>query len=138
MSIFTAPIMSALLLLMAVLAGRGIAQQRNPVCAAAAGGCIILLLYICQTVVMHTLNIPVTTSTLLPASIFSGTLFAIIHTTTCRRMPWEITPDITRILLPGLALFILLILPYTHFTGIDTYKWQDLATAIKIEHNILS
>ena len=37
-----------------------------------------------------------------------------------------------------LALFILIILlfPYTHFTGIDTYKWQDLATAISVEQNI--
>jgi len=127
--------MSALLLV-AVLAGRGIARQRSPVCAAAVGGCIILFLCICLTIVMHTLNIPITTSTLLTAFIFSGITIALIHTTTCRRIPWKITPDIPLILLPGLVVFIILILPYTHFTGIDTYKWQDLATAIKVEHNI--
>jgi hypothetical protein len=34
------------------------------------------------------------------------------------------------------ALFALLVFPFTDFVGIDTYKWQDLATAIRMEGNV--
>ncbi len=35
-----------------------------------------------------------------------------------------------------LLVFMILTLPFTHIAGIDTYKWQDLATAVQVEHNI--
>ncbi len=31
---------------------------------------------------------------------------------------------------------VLIVLPYTHFTGIDTYKWQDLATSVRMEQSL--
>lgn len=38
----------------------------------------------------------------------------------------------------GLTLlcFAVLVLPFTHLTGIDTYKWQDLATAVQADRCI--
>ncbi len=41
-----------------------------------------------------------------------------------------------RLLAGQLAVLALLILPVTHLTGIDTYKWQDLATAAAVERNV--
>jgi len=38
----------------------------------------------------------------------------------------------------GLVVFLaLLVFPFTHLAGIDTYKWQDLATSIQVEQQIL-
>jgi len=45
-------------------------------------------------------------------------------------------PKQMRRLIFVMILFILLLFPYTHFTGIDTYKWQDLATAVGVEETI--
>jgi hypothetical protein len=39
-------------------------------------------------------------------------------------------------LLPLLAGFVVLVIPYTHLAGIDTYKWQDLATSVRVERAI--
>jgi hypothetical protein len=33
-------------------------------------------------------------------------------------------------------LLLLLLFPWTHFTGIDTYKWQDLATSVRMEQSL--
>lgn len=35
-----------------------------------------------------------------------------------------------------IGLFFLLILPFTHLAGIDTYKWQNTATAIRVDQQI--
>lgn len=32
-----------------------------------------------------------------------------------------------------LALYAVTVFPFTHLTGMDTYKWQDLATAVRVE-----
>jgi hypothetical protein len=35
-----------------------------------------------------------------------------------------------------LAGFAILVFPFTHIAGVDTYKWQDLATVIQVEQRI--
>ncbi len=39
------------------------------------------------------------------------------------------------VLLPR-AILLLLLFPWTRFTGIDTYKWQDLATSVRMEQSL--
>ncbi len=136
MSIVTTIILLMLLLTLAVMAGRVIGRQQNLISAMAVGGALVVALTTFVTVSLHYLEIPITTGRLLLIYIAINVLLTAMHTVTCRQMPWVITPDITRLLLPGLALFAVIILPYTHFTGIDTYKWQDLATAVNVEQNI--
>lgn len=34
------------------------------------------------------------------------------------------------------VVFALLVFPFTHLAGIDTYKWQDLATSVRVEQSI--
>jgi len=36
----------------------------------------------------------------------------------------------------GLLFLLLLLFHWTHFTGIDTYKWQDLATSVRMEQSL--
>ncbi len=37
---------------------------------------------------------------------------------------------------PLLLLYAMLVIPFTHIAGIDTYKWQDLATGVAVEGTI--
>lgn len=51
----------------------------------------------------------------------------------------RLLPDTTDLDLRWLALaggMALILLPLTHLAGIDTYKWQDLASAVAVEGNI--
>lgn len=131
-----APVLLILFFVIAVLSGRVIGRQQNPVCAMAVGGGGLTALSICIMVALHGLEVPITTSIMLPIYIGVCSILIIANFITTRNLPWLIPAEITRIILPGMALFAIIIFPYTHFTGIDTYKWQDLATAINIEQNI--
>ncbi len=80
------------------------------------------------------LNIPITRVYLLAAHIvvllLAVTLFLLIR----KPIPFlHIEKGAPLFLLFFVALVIF---PYTRFTGIDTYKWQDLATAIRLESSI--
>jgi len=77
-------------------------------------------------------SIPLRSDTLL----LSHSLYAAFSLLLClpgiRRNHTLQRPLFPLVLLP----LALLLFPYTRFTGIDTYKWQDLATAIQMEQTI--
>jgi hypothetical protein len=61
-------------------------------------------------------------------------LLALMSILKTRWLPTTTDLDLQWIALAGLMAVILL--PLTHLAGIDTYKWQDLATAVAVERTI--
>ncbi len=135
-NLLTGPLLLALLLMIALLAGRVVGRQRDPVSAMAIGGTILVAMTLSIVVALHCLAIPVRALVLLPIYLGLCAVLSIVYAATRRQNACSLPHDITHLWLPGITLFSILILPYTRFTGIDTYKWQDLASAIRVEGNI--
>jgi len=88
---------------------------------------------------LHVASIPITAASLATAHL---SLFAMAFIATrIRHCPQDLLPP-SSVLRPltssllALALLLLLLFPWTHFTGIDTYKWQDLATSVRMEQSL--
>ncbi len=104
-------------------------QMRILLAALLAPACPLVV-----ALLLHISNLPITRPSLLMAHgallLVAVLCFAFRHV----RPGWPSLPPI-RI---GISLLFLLVLlfPWTNLTGIDTYKWQDLATAIRMEQSI--
>ena len=120
----------------AIITGRVLARRSDVLSATAYGSALITLAATVIALLLHTRNIPITAASLRACWALCFLLLLAAHTAVCRKLPWKFDTTAPQLLLPGLATFIILILPYTYFTGIDTYKWQDLAGAVQIEQNI--
>lgn len=93
---------------------------------------LLVVISSAPALLLHVLGIPIQRLSLaLCQSVIC--ILAIACYGTMRRRP-----SIPRsyLFLFGLIPAAVLIFPYTNFTGIDTYKWQDLATAIRLEQHI--
>ena len=80
---------------------------------------------------LHYLEIPIRRDSLLwayTAYLLLTAVASLLHNQgSLFRVPGN---RISRLYLLGAAIILF---PYTRFTGIDTYKWQDLATAIRLD-----
>ncbi len=116
--------------------------RRDPADVLAASGILAVALILFAALTLHFSGLPINALTL---SGIHGCFFAIavlisISGNESRQSIFFLGPlkERQRLLLPALsaAVLVLILLPYTHFTGIDTYKWQDLATSVRIEQSL--
>jgi hypothetical protein len=64
-------------------------------------------------------------------------LAAILALRPLLKTPWlPATTDLDPRWIALAGVMALILLPFTHLAGIDTYKWQDLATAVAVEQSI--
>jgi hypothetical protein len=102
-------------------------------------GILAVLLTLSAAIGLHILGIPITSATLtithltLLAVTLACTLSSFRHSSLNQESSF-FRPPLLLVFASGLLL--LLLLPYTHFTGIDTYKWQDLATSVRMEKSL--
>lgn len=103
--------------------------------AATATGAAAVLLSLLVPVSLHLAGVPVTPESL--AAVHWSLLLAVSLAARFRHLHLRADDHAScRRLLPVALLFALLILPWTHLAGIDTYKWQGLATNVRVEQNV--
>ncbi len=103
---------------------------------ASATGIIAIVLACGVALALHTTRTPITAISLTAAHLI---LFCLVSAAAVMHKPQlrvSLTPDEKRLLLPGLALLLVIIFPYTFFTGIDTYKWQDVASSVRVDSSL--
>lgn len=132
LSLLNSTLAIILLLLPPLLIAHRLTPSQNPERFAWRAALLTALFPAVIMLTLHTASIPITRPTLL---ITYGTL-TLLLIAICHKHPLLAYAPLPPILLIGTLLLLLTIFPYTLFTGIDTYKWQDLATAIEIEKNI--
>jgi hypothetical protein len=113
-----------------------LSRRRNLAFIATMTGCLSLALMVLVAISLHLSKYPITRGTLTSAH---GVLFAISGLATLLRKPSlaiQITRDERLYLLPGVLILLALLFPYTYFTGIDTYKWQDIASSVGMEGSL--
>jgi len=88
-------------------------------------------------IILHLLAIPITPNSLTLAQGLLAGLIGFIFIGTKRPIPL-VMPGIrpNRLLVFSAIFFALLVLPLTHIAGIDTYKWQDMASNMAVEQRI--
>lgn len=105
------------------------------------GGILTVFFILVVALGLHVKGIPITRATLAGAHLFLGIIATISFRLSLpagqkrRIIPCTLHSSAMLVLAP-LAFLVLLLLPYTHFTGIDTYKWQDLATSVRMEQSL--
>jgi hypothetical protein len=108
-------------------------KRRDLARVAATTGALSVALNCSIGVTLHVTATPITGLTLAAAHLIIGCLVAAVAILRRPSLRIPLEPDERRLLLPGIAILILIIFPYTHFTGIDTYKWQDLASSVRVD-----
>ncbi|MBT7702510.1 MAG: hypothetical protein HN700_19650 [Verrucomicrobia bacterium] len=108
-------------------------RRRDLAFVAATTGALAIALNITIAVVLHVTHTPITARSL--ASVYLVLACLTVAVTVLRRptLRIQMNADEQRLLFPGIALLLVVIFPYTHFTGIDTYKWQDLASSVRVD-----
>ena len=134
-----APLMLILLGLPPLLLLTRGTRQRSHHQRLCTGGILLVIHVLLVALALHTARVAITPSSLACSHLIILGAALLRHIRQSRKgtgnrpdsapppPPWRNT---TR----GAALLLcLLLLPYTHFTGVDTYKWQDLATSVRME-----
>jgi len=103
----------------------------------AGWGPVMISINVAIPITLHLLAIPITPNSLAFAHGILAVLVGCIFFVFKKPVPLD-TPDLLskRLLALSGILFALLVLPLTHIAGIDTYKWQDLASNIAVEQRI--
>ena len=98
-------------------------------------GIATIALNVVIPVTLHCFGIPITTSSLSFAHAMTA---MILISAACLRRLHRLPGGSSagRISYSVVILFGLLVLPITYLAGIDTYKWQDLATGMAVEQSI--
>jgi len=108
-------------------------RRRDLAAVAAATGILSVVLASVAAITLHVTGIPITGQSLAVAHLVLFCLTAAVAVLRRPALRLQLEPDERRWLLPGVAMLLIIIFPYTYFTGIDTYKWQDLATSVRVE-----
>lgn len=88
-------------------------------------------------ITLHLLEIPLSPASLSSAHGVLAVVVLIISLVTWRQKSGVLQKGpVPGLLIATALLFALLTLPLTHIAGIDTYKWQDLASNVAIEQRI--
>lgn len=130
----TVVVRSALLLAILVnpfLIVRHLARRADLILHIALGGATAMVLNFLVPVALHVCGIRIVGSTL--ASVH-WVLFGMLAVGALVRRLRLLPEHCARARLLGIAAlaFALLVIPWTHLAGIDTYKWQDLATNVRL------
>ncbi len=129
------PALAAALLVTPHGMARHLAPRATQVPALALAGAAAVLLNTAVPSLLHAAGCALTPATL--SAVHVPLALVVLLLLRLRRVPLRAAPDPdTRRYLLVLAGFAVLALPYTHMVGIDTYKWQDLASAVANEHAI--
>jgi len=111
-------------------------RRRDIPFLAAATGTLSLVLVCAVALALHATGTPINAMSLafshLALLCLAGAA-AIIRRPSLR---FQVHPEERRLLLPGVLILLIVIFPYTTFTGIDTYKWQDLASSVGVEGSL--
>lgn len=133
-------VINPLLLALLIHANRpspdGATREPGPERILPTAAMLAVLLNVLAPLALHASRLPISRPLLAATHL---ALAAILYTLAAiRRIPLSAArnPGPPRPLLALLGIAILLVLPYTRFTGIDTYKWQDLACNMAIEQRI--
>jgi len=89
-------------------------------------------------IALHLLRIPITSAALW-LTLSAGTLLAAGAAFMRKGGQREPTHEDTlelRVLLPFILILLVILFPFTPLTGIDTYKWQDVASTVGMEKRI--
>lgn len=137
-----------LLTISATRVGAILALAGNPWCMArllaprasfpqtvAVAGIASMLSNAAAIVLLHGTGIPVTPLNLAALHVAFGLVLAAVAF--ARRLP--ISPPVAiDHAVPAIlaAVFAIAVAPFTYLAGIDTYKWQDLATSITVEQKV--
>jgi len=98
-------------------------------------GAVCVALNVLVPITLHTLQVPTTPGYLalahwmLAGAVTLGAKFRHI----------EMSPQLSRenrIIIALMAGFTVFVLPFTHLAGIDTYRWQNLATNVRLQQYI--
>lgn len=132
---FTRAALLAALIFTPWLAGRLLLGQRNGALHFLLWGPLLVGTTFFIPVCLQVLNLPIT-----PRSLAAGhllllaTVLSLMPVLKTRVLPDSL--DLEPLWLALAAGMALILLPVTHLAGIDTYKWQDLASAVAVEKNI--
>ncbi len=100
----------------------------------AVAGATAVALNVATPLALHLAQIPIRPLTLATPHLALVTILLVLRLLT--RTPWRPTIAAPRAFIGLLAAFAILVIPCTHLAGIDTYKWQGLATAVRVEESI--
>ena len=133
------PVRLALPLVLAVapyLAVRNLIPRAGEALSLACTGAAAVALNTALLVLMDQARVPLSPQNL--AVAYWGLTLGLLVVLRLRGLPLatgRLTQDDRR-LIPIALLFALLVYPFTYLAGIDTYKWQDLASAVRVERGI--
>lgn len=125
------------------LLSRLVLPRRSPLVTLAGWGPALVALNVAIPITLHLLVIPITPGTLARAHVLAFGLLLIAAVPWLRQGPPAEAPSplqspspANRLSLAPLLLFAILVIPFSHMAGIDTYKWQDLAGNVAVEQRI--
>ena len=111
-------------------------KRRDLPFLAATSGIVSLVLVCSVALILHITKTPITALSLAASHLMILCLVGAIALLRRPSLRIRLESDEWRLLLPGVAVLLLIIFPYTTFTGIDAYKWQDLASSIRVEASL--
>ena len=123
------------LLLTPYLVARRLKPDFSLIPTIALTGFLSMLLNTAVPIILHVAGIPITAASLATTHILTA---AAVIASQCYRHPELLPeqPDCTRRFCMFMGLFVILVLPLTNLAGIDTYKWQGLATNVSVQASI--
>ncbi len=111
-------------------------RRRDLPFLAVLSGVLSLVLVCSVAIVLHVTGTPITPLSLAASHLLLLCLTGAVALLKRPALRCRLEPDEKRLLLPGALVLLVLIFPYTHFTGIDTYKWQDLASSVGVDASL--
>ena len=111
-------------------------RSRDGVSLLAASGATAVALCTAVAVALQGAGLPVTPASL--AAAHWSLAAVLIIAAALRHLPIGCADPVRSFRVPLLlaAGFAIMVLPITHLAGIDTYKWQDLATSVRVEQRV--
>ncbi len=122
------------------LLARNLCRNADTVLTLAIAGVCLVSTGVAAPVLLHLVHIPISAG---PLTVFHVVVFTIVLILSLLRdirlRPTTENGSISSAFSPMgfmAAGFALLVIPFTPIAGIDTYKWQDLAGAVKVERSV--
>ncbi len=124
------------LLLTPLLFSLSLRRQQTLTYTASVTGIMSVALSCLIALTLHTTHTPINRLTLTAAHLILFCLAAAVALIRRPEFKFSLSMDEKRVLIPGVIVLLLIIFPFTNFTGIDTYKWQDLASSVRVDSSL--